>query len=100
MNKAKYAALPDDLRQVIDANSGKVAAEMAAKPWDERGPVVEEMVRKRGNAVVVITEDEKQRWMRTTQPVVDTWLAQSRERGFDGAALLAEARALVAKHGT
>ena len=34
-----------------------------------------------------------------TRPVVETWVAQTRERGLDGAALLAEARALVAKYG-
>jgi TRAP-type C4-dicarboxylate transport system substrate-binding protein len=101
MNRAKYEGLPEELRKVLDANSGQAAAEMAAKPWDERGPVVEEMVRKRGNQITVITDEEKRRWVQATQPVIDTWVGQTRERGgsFDGAALLAEARALVAKHG-
>jgi len=99
MNKAKYASLPDDLRKVLDANSGQVAAQMAARPWDERGPVVEEMVRKRGNEIIVISEEEKRRWMQATQPVIDNWVKQSAERGFDGAALLAEARALIEKYG-
>ncbi|WP_309139676.1 hypothetical protein [Siccirubricoccus sp. G192] len=97
MNRAKYEGLPADLRQVLDANSGMAAAEMAARPWDERGPVVEEMVRKRGNQIITITEAEKARWVQATRPVEEAWLAQA--RGFDGAALLAEARALVAKHG-
>ena len=56
------------------------------------------MVRKRGNQIVTITEEEKQRWVRTTQPVVDGWVAQMRERGVDGARLLEDARALIAKH--
>lgn len=99
MNKAKYASLPDDLRKVLDANSGQAAAQMAARPWDERGPVVEEMVRKRGNEIIVISEEEKRRWMQATQPVIDNWVKQAGERGFDGAALLAEARALVEKYG-
>ena len=99
MNKAKYAGLPDELRQVLDANSGAAAARMAAVPWDERGPVVEADVRKRGNQITVITEAEKARWMEATKPVVETWLAQAKEKGIDGEALLAKARALVAKHG-
>jgi TRAP-type transport system periplasmic protein len=99
MNRAKYEPLPEELRKVLDANSGQAAAEMAAKPWDERGPVVEEMVRKRGNQITVITEEEKRRWVQTTQPVVESWVGQMRDRSLDGAALLAEARALVAKHG-
>ena len=99
MNPAKYASLPEELRKVLDANSGQAAATMAAVPWDERGPVVEEMVRKRGNQITVISEAEKARWVQATQPVIDTWLAQARERGLDAPALLADARALVAKYG-
>lgn len=99
MNKARYEQLPADLRRVLDANSGQAAAAMAAVPWDERGPVVEEMVRKRGNEIVVISEEEKRRWTAATQPVVDGWVSSMKERGMDGAALLADARALVEKHG-
>jgi len=99
MNKAKYEGLPAESRRVLDANSGMVAAEMAAKPWDEQGPVVEKMARGRGNQITVITEEEKARWVAATRPVVEAWLAGTRERGFDGGALLEEARALVAKHG-
>jgi TRAP-type C4-dicarboxylate transport system substrate-binding protein len=99
MNKAKYAALPPDLRRVLDANSGQAAATMAAVPWDERGPVVEADVRKRGNEIIVISEEEKARWVARTQPVVDAWVASSKDRGIDGAALLADARALVARYG-
>lgn len=99
MNKAKYEGLPPELRRVLDANSGAAAARMAAAPWDERGPVVEADVRRRGNQITVITEAEKARWVEATKPVVESWLAQTRERGIDGAALLQDARALVAKHG-
>ncbi|HEV7264435.1 MAG TPA: TRAP transporter substrate-binding protein [Falsiroseomonas sp.] len=99
MNPAKYQGLPAELRQVLDANSGMVAAEMAAKVWDEQGPVVRRMVeRRRDNKIVQITNAEKERWMLATRPVIDAWIAASRERGFDGAALLADARGLIAKH--
>jgi hypothetical protein len=85
---------------VLDANSGMAAAEMAAKPWDEQGPVVRAQVeRRRQNTIVQLSAEEKQRWMLATRPVIDNWIAGSRERGFDGAALLADARGLIAKHG-
>ncbi|MFC7476736.1 TRAP transporter substrate-binding protein [Dankookia sp. GCM10030260] len=99
MNKAKYEGLAPELRAVLDANSGAAAARLAAVPWDERGPVVEADVRKRGNTITVISEAEKARWVEKTNPVVEAWVAGSREKGFDGAALLAQARALVARHG-
>jgi TRAP-type C4-dicarboxylate transport system substrate-binding protein len=98
MNKAKYEGLPADLRRVLDANSGQVAAEMAGRVWDEQGPIVEAMVRRRGNTVIELAAEEKARWMRTTQPVVDGWVAAMRDRGLDGAKLLEDAKALLAKH--
>ncbi|WP_431283913.1 TRAP transporter substrate-binding protein [Humitalea sp. 24SJ18S-53] len=100
MNNAKYAALPAELKRVLDANSGQAAAEMAGRVWDEQGPPVAEMVRRRGNQIITLSEAEKARWVTATQPVVDAWVAGSAARGFDGAALLADARRLVAKYGT
>lgn len=99
MNKPRYDSLPADLRRVLDANSGQVAAAMAAKVWDEQGPVVEAQVRRRGNQISEITAEERDRWQRATQPVVENWVAQMRERGIDGGALLEETRALVAHYG-
>ena len=99
MNPAKYAAMPAELRAVLDANSGMAAAEMAAKVWDEQGPVVRAQVARRSqNTIVQLSDAEKQRWMAATAPVVDAWVAGSGARGFDGAALLADARRLIAKH--
>ncbi|MBB5690364.1 TRAP transporter substrate-binding protein [Roseomonas alkaliterrae] len=99
MNKARYEGLPAELRRVLDANSGAVAAEMAAKVWDEEGPKVEEIVRRRGNAITEITAEEKARWQAACAPVVQAWIAQLRERGVDGGALVEEARALIARYG-
>ena len=61
--------------------------------------MVEAEVRKRGNQITVITEAEKARWVEATKPVIETWLVQAKEKSLDSAALLAQARALVAKHG-
>ncbi|MBC7431384.1 MAG: TRAP transporter substrate-binding protein, partial [Rubritepida sp.] len=97
MNKAKYEGLPADLKAVLDANSGMAAARMAARPWDEQGPVVEEMVRRRGNQVIELSAEETARWRVTTAPVITNWIAAMRERNIDGGALLEEARALVAQ---
>lgn len=99
MNKARYDGMPAELRAVLDANSGMAAARMAAVPWDQEGPRVEEMVRRRGNAIVELSEEERQRWQRQTQPVVDAWIAAMRERGINGGELLEEARALIAQFG-
>jgi TRAP-type transport system periplasmic protein len=98
MNKAKYDALPPDLKQVIDANSGQPAAAMAGQVWDEQAVVVSEMVRKRGNTIITLTEDEAGRWRKATEPVVENWLKTSKERGLNGERLLDAARAAIRKH--
>jgi TRAP-type C4-dicarboxylate transport system substrate-binding protein len=99
MNKAKYDGLPADLKAVIDKNSGMAFAELAGNMWDTAGAEVLERVKKRGgNTFTTITEDEKARWIKTTQPVVDGWVNQVKDRGLDGRKLIEEARALVAKY--
>lgn len=100
MNPARYAGLPAELKGVLDANSGMAAAEMAARVWDEQGPAVRATVeRRRDNQIIQLDAAEKARWVEACRPVVDAWVAGTRERGFDGAALLADARALIQRHG-
>lgn len=99
MNPARYQALPADLRQVLDANSGAMAGTMAAKVWDEEGPKVEEMARRRGNSITEISAEEASRWQQACAPVTTNWIAAMRERGIDGGALVEETRALVTRLG-
>ena len=98
MNKQKYEALPADLKKVIDQNSGQVAAQLAGKMWDEQAIVVEDLVKKCGNTVTQLDKAESDRWQKATQPVVDAWVKASKEKGFDGNKLLADAKALLAKY--
>ncbi|MFN6955442.1 MAG: TRAP transporter substrate-binding protein [Acetobacteraceae bacterium] len=101
MNRARYAALPADLRAVLDANSGEAAAVMAGRVWDERGPVVRaDVARRRQNTIYQLPAAEKERWQVTTRPVLEAWFTAMRERNIDGQALLAQVRGLIAKHST
>jgi TRAP-type C4-dicarboxylate transport system substrate-binding protein len=98
MNKAKYDSLPADLKAAIDKNSGMKFAELAGNMWDTAGAGVLEMVKKRGDTVTTISEDEKAKWIKTTEPVIETWIKQVKDKGLDGGKLLEQARALVAKY--
>src|SRR5262245_6551984 len=99
MNKAKYDGLPADLKAAIDKNSGMKFAELAGNMWDDAGKTVFEMVKARsGNTIGSISEDEKAKWVKATEPVIDNWVKQVKDKGLDGAKLLEQARALVAKH--
>lgn len=98
MNKARYEALAPDLRQVIDNNSGMVATDMVASMFDTTAPKVQELATKRGNAVHVLAADEVERWKAACAPVTAAWIKGMKEKGHDAEALLADARALIAKH--
>ena len=98
MNKAKYEGLPADLRDVIDKNSGMPASEMAGNLWDTMGLPVAEMVRARGNTITVLAEDEKARWQKVTEPVIEAWIKSSKDKNVDGGKLVEQVRALVAKY--
>ena len=98
MNKAKYESLPADLKAAIDKNSGMKFAELAGNMWDDAGALILDMVKKRGNTINTISTDEKAKWMKATEPVIDAWIKQVKDKGLDGGKLLEQARALVAKY--
>jgi TRAP-type transport system periplasmic protein len=98
MNKAKYDGLPADLKAAIDKNSGMKFAELAGNMWDDAGALVLERVKKRGNTISAITEEEKAKWIKATAPVIDGWIKQVKDKGLDGGKMVEEARALVAKY--
>jgi TRAP-type C4-dicarboxylate transport system substrate-binding protein len=98
MNKAKFDGLPADLKAVIDKNSGMAFAELAGNMWDTAGAEVLERVKKRGNTLTAITEEEKARWITATRPVTEGWIKQVKERNLDGNKLIEQAKALVAKY--
>lgn len=98
MNKPRYEKMPDDLRAILDQNSGQAIAAMAGEVWDTQAKVVEEMARKRGNTVTTISEEEAVRWRKATEPVIQNWIGQVKARGLNGEKLLETARALIAKY--
>ena len=100
MNKDSYAALPEDLRAVIDSNSGADAAALFGRAMDEGDVVGREIAQRQGNPIIVLDEAETARWREAASGVVDKWVAEMSGRGVDGAALVEAARRLVAEQAT
>ncbi|MCA3625846.1 MAG: TRAP transporter substrate-binding protein [Methylobacterium sp.] len=98
MNRAKYYSLSAELRAVLDKNLGMVFADMAGNMWDSEAKTVSAVVRSRGNTITVISEEEKDRWIKATEPVHAAWIEQMKSRNIDGAALIAEVKSLIAKY--
>jgi hypothetical protein len=73
-------------------------ADMAGNMWDNEAKTVSAMVKGRGNTLTTISEDEKAKWVKATEPVHAAWIEQMKGKNIDGAALIAEAKALIAKY--
>jgi len=52
----------------------------------------------RNNKILTLDAAETARWKAAAQPVIDNWVKDMQGKGVDGAALLADAKALVAKY--
>ena len=98
MNKASYDKLPDDLKKVIDANSGLETAAMLGRVMDEGDKAGLAIAEKAGNNIVALDEAETQRWKDTAAPLIEAWEAEMTAKGMDGKALVAEAKALIEKN--
>jgi TRAP-type C4-dicarboxylate transport system substrate-binding protein len=98
MNKAAYDKLPADLKKVIDANSGMVAAAMFGRAMDEGDKAGLAIAQKAGNNIITLNAEETARWQRTANGTRAVWFKEVAEKGLDGPKLAAEAEALIAKY--
>ncbi len=98
MNPASYDRLPDDLKKVIDANSGIETAAMMGRVMDEGDKVGKAIAEKAGNTIVALDEAETARWKAAAEPVIEAWTAEMDGKGLDGKALVEEARSLIEKN--
>lgn len=94
MNRQKYESLPADLQEVIDRNSGDNFVKEVGKAWDDAEIPGLEQAKELGHEITRLSPEEKARWKKTTQPVVDAWIASTP----NGQKLYDEAVALIAKY--
>jgi TRAP-type transport system periplasmic protein len=96
MNMDSYNNLPDDLKAIIDANSGLEVSRQFGKVMDSGDATGLSIAVNAGNNVVQLDEAETQRWVDAAQPVIDQWYADMEALGFDGPALHEAAKAAIA----
>lgn len=97
MNKDVYEGLPEDLRAVIDANSGLYASRWAGWAHDT-GDAVGREIMAESNQIAELSEAETAKLREIGEEVTDAWIAEMDGRGLDGAALVKDARDAVAAH--
>jgi TRAP-type C4-dicarboxylate transport system substrate-binding protein len=98
MNKGIYESLPDDLRAVIDANSGLEFSGQAGAATEAADAGPRQIAVERGNTIVSLTPEQIDDWRRAAEPTIDGWVADATAAGLDGQGLLERARAAIAAH--
>ena len=98
MNRDVYEGLPDDLRAVIDANSGLEFSVFAGGTQADSDIPARALAVERGNNIITIPAADVTAWREAAQPIYDTWLADMTAQGIDGQALIDEARSLMAEY--
>ncbi|MEO0542532.1 MAG: TRAP transporter substrate-binding protein [Pseudomonadota bacterium] len=93
MNWDAYDALPEDLRAILDQETGKALSLEASRivlAADEKGRALSA-----ANSIVTLDAAETARWVEAAQPVYARFIERAADEGFDGQAAIDEANALI-----
>jgi TRAP-type transport system periplasmic protein len=99
MNKAKYDALPADLKAVIDKNSGLETSAFLGRTQagaDEKGRKI--FAATPGYTISTISAAELANWKTITDPIDDAWVQDIDKKGLNGKQMLQDARDLIKKY--
>ncbi len=96
MNKAKYDALPADLRKVIDNNSGIALSGFAGKAFLQADVEGKKLTVK--NTTNVISSSELALWKKLGDKLAADWVTEMNGKGLNGQQMLDSARSLINKH--
>ncbi|MBY4894740.1 TRAP transporter substrate-binding protein [Rhodobacteraceae bacterium N5(2021)] len=96
MNNEAYEAMPEDLQQILDENSGLEFSIFAGGTQsDADGPAREIAVELGNNIITIDQETAESTWMPIVEPIYASWIADLAGNGMDGQALIDRARELM-----
>ncbi|SNS93783.1 TRAP transporter substrate-binding protein [Antarctobacter heliothermus] len=98
MNRDVFESLPEDLQKVIDDNSGLAFSIYAGGTQSDADGPARQIAVDMGNNIVTVSEEDAKEWDALVNPIYETWVADMKEKGIDGQALIDQARALMAEY--
>lgn len=98
MNKDKYESMPDDLKKIIDDNSGLEFSVFAGGTQADADIPSRKLAADRGNNIITLDAAATEEWRALSQPIYDEWIADMASKGKDGQALIDEAQMLIEKY--
>jgi len=82
MNPDSYAALPEDLQQLIDETTGRVAAEIAGERWDAVEVEGRQYMEEQGVEVIELSEAEQQAFTDAAAGVIEARIEATEAMGL------------------
>ncbi len=98
MNKAAYNKLPDDLKKVIDNNSGLTLSADFGRGMDAGDKSAIAIAQKLGNSIVQLDAAETERWRKASLAVESDWVNEVKAKGVDGANMVKQMHMLMDKY--
>jgi len=97
MNEDSYNAMPADLQAIIDANSGQELSVFAGGVQSDADAPGRAAAEDLGNEIYTVSAAEAAAdWAPIVNPIYDTWIADMDAKGYDGQALIDQAKGLMA----
>ena len=77
MNKDSYANLPDDLKAILDQESGRDLSVLFGAVMDAGDQRARDYALSLGNNIIKLDSEETARWRAAAQPTIDKWIAET-----------------------
>jgi len=97
MNNDAWAKIPADLQEIFTAVSQEWVAKQG-QAWDQADDEGRVFVEGLGRETIPLPDAEAQRWVAAVKPILDEYVASTKEKGLPGAAFLKDIQALLAKY--
>ena len=98
MNKKKYNSLSDDLKKVIDDNSGIKLAKLAGELWDSLERPAEELAIQAGGKFHELSGESVERMEEISKELRKNWINSANSSGLEGDLLYRTARELIMQY--
>ncbi|GBU09104.1 C4-dicarboxylate ABC transporter [Gammaproteobacteria bacterium] len=95
MNKDKYNSLSDDLKKVIDQNSGLPLVTQAAKVWDAEVLKNKGSAKREGHTMTTFSDIEYEKLLNLSIPLRQKWIDKMTKAGKDGEGLFEALNSLL-----
>jgi TRAP-type transport system periplasmic protein len=94
-NKKMYEGLPKDLQNAVDHAADNFLVNQARGAMDDADQEALAIFKKTGPELMELSPAEKERWLKTCEPIYDKWISDLEKKGLPANKLYAEFKKLL-----